>query len=295
MLDSAVMAISLDSAQTTLLADVIASLGTGSFGAGLLAFIRTVVNLDSAVAMAYPSDSRLVVLHDELDTSARAGFDGPYRKGLYMLSPLYINARNGRQGCFHISDIAPEGFTESEFYKLYYSTNGCIDQMAYFLETANGTPIAMSLERTPRLPAFNKRERTRLKHLVELVAPLVKQHRWPNAPESEPTPPGLHAHLQSVMRQFGSSTLTLRERDVVRLVLRGHSSKSVAKELSISTQTEQVHRKNIYQKLGISSHSELFTLLFDAIALPRLDGDPVLALRGRERGCLGGRAVSSGN
>jgi DNA-binding CsgD family transcriptional regulator len=65
----------------------------------------------------------------------------------------------------------------------------------------------------------------------------------------------------------------------VRLILKGYPSKSVARELSISTQTEQVHRKNIYQKLGISSHSELFTLFFEAIAQPAGSTDPLLALR----------------
>jgi DNA-binding CsgD family transcriptional regulator len=89
----------------------------------------------------------------------------------------------------------------------------------------------------------------------------------------------MNAHLQQVLEKFGSSLLTPREREVVRLILKGYPSKSVARELSISTQTEQVHRKNIYHKLGISSHSELFTLFFDAIAQPGTDTDPLLALR----------------
>jgi DNA-binding CsgD family transcriptional regulator len=113
--------------------------------------------------------------------------------------------------------------------------------------------------------------------LLALVAALVKQQRWPDSLQS--TPQDMHAHMDKVMAMFGSSTLTPRERDVVRLILRGYPSKSVARELNISTQTEQVHRKNIYQKLGISSHSELFTLFFDAIALPTMDGDPLLVLR----------------
>ena len=53
----------------------------------------------------------------------------------------------------------------------------------------------------------------------------------------------------------------------------------MARELAISTQTEQVHRKHIYHKLGISSHSELFTLFFDAIAQTGTEKDPLLSLR----------------
>ena len=66
-----------------------------------------------------------------------------------------------------------------------------------------------------------------------------------------------------MLQNFGSSTLTPRERQVVRLILRGYPSKSVARELDISTQTEQVHRKNIYQKLGVNSQSALLAYVFE--------------------------------
>lgn len=273
------MASTLNSEQTHLLTEAISHLRGKEFARALLHFMRSVVNFDSAVMMAYPDDSKLVVLHDELDAGDRAGFDGPYRNGLYLLSPLYITAHAGKRGSFHISDIAPQGFVDSEFYQLYYSANDSIDQVGYFLESSNGTPIALSLERTSRLPAFSDTERDRLRELVPLVTELVKQQRWSNKLEPAATELDMHAHMQTVMDRFGSSTLTPREREVVRLILRGYPSKSVARELSISTQTEQVHRKNIYQKLGISSHSELFTLFFDAIALPQIGEDPLLKLR----------------
>ena len=274
------MPVDLNSTQTGLLTAAIAGLGGDDFAARVLAFMRAMVTFDSAVMMAYPEDAKLVVLHDELDAGDRAPFDGPYRNGLYLLSPLYIESHAGRRGYFHISEIAPEGFTESEFYQLYYSTNDSIDQVAFLMESGNGTPLVLSLERTSALPPFNDAEKTTLTGLVDLVAELVRQQQWPDVLiNTTPAPLDMHAHLQQVMAMFGSSTLTPRERDVVRLILRGYPSKSVARELDISTQTEQVHRKNIYQKLGISSHSELFTLFFDAIALPTVDEDPLLALR----------------
>jgi DNA-binding CsgD family transcriptional regulator len=272
------MAIDLTKKQTSLLTAAIAKLGSGAFAQQLLDFIRSIVSFDSAVMLSYPEDAGLNVIHDELDAGDRAPFDGPYRNGLYLLSPLYIESHAGRRGYFHISDIAPEGFTDSEFYQLYYCNNDSIDQIAYLMESHSGTPIALSLERTSRLPAFSASEKETLADLVELVAELMKQQHW-GEPPTVAAQPDMHAHLQNVMQLFGSSTLTPRERDVVRLILRGYPSKSVARELEISTQTEQVHRKNIYQKLGISSHSELFTLFFDAIALPAANEDPLLVLR----------------
>ena len=47
--------------------------------------------------------------------------------------------------------------------------------------------------------------------------------------------------------------LTNREREVLRLVALGHSNKSVAETLYISTHTVISHRKNITEKLGIKS------------------------------------------
>jgi DNA-binding CsgD family transcriptional regulator len=279
------MSADLSRTQTAQLSAAIAALGTPGFSARLLAFLHACLEFDSAVMLAYPDDSTLLVLHDELDAGDRAGFDGPYRNGLYMLSPLYAHSRSGKRGCFHISEIAPDGFTDSEFYQIYYSVNDSIDQVAYLLESAAGTPVALSLERTSAHAPFSSRDRALFSELSELIGALVKQHNWPGVELQPPSHPDLHAHVQQVLALFGSSVLTPREREVVRLILRGYPSKSVARELDISIQTEQVHRKNIYQKLMISSHSELFTLFFDAITVsPLTDRDPLLALAGQPNG-----------
>jgi DNA-binding CsgD family transcriptional regulator len=258
----------------------LASLGSDTFSAALLDFVHSFTLFDSAVLMAYPDDSSLVVLSDELDAGDRQGFDGPYREGLFRLSPLYLQCHAGCRGYFHISDIAPDGFTDSEFYQIYYSNNETIDQVAYLLQSADGINIALSIERTSALPAFSIAERQQMASLSELLVTLVGKQQWPGISGQPAGQTDLHAHVQQVLSLFGSSLLTPRERQVVRLILRGYPSKSVARELAISTQTEQVHRKNIYQKLKISSHSELFTLFFDAITVTPLgDTDPLLVLR----------------
>ena len=60
--------------------------------------------------------------------------------------------------------------------------------------------------------------------------------------------------------------LTRREREVIELVLLGHSTRLVAEKLGISTETVKLHRKHAYAKLDISSQAELFYLFVDAIA-----------------------------
>jgi hypothetical protein len=92
------MAIDLTKKQTSLLTAAIANLGSGAFAQQLLDFIRSIVSFDSAVMLSYPDDAGLNVIHDELDAGDRAPFDGPYRNGLYLLSPLYIVSHAGRRG-----------------------------------------------------------------------------------------------------------------------------------------------------------------------------------------------------
>lgn len=260
----------------SLLPAAISTIGHATFPQQLLNWLMEVAAFDSAVIMGYPEHSALTVLHNALHEGDQPGFGGAYRDGLWLLSPLYLAARSGRRGYFHILDIAPPNFADSDYYALYYRSNGVADHTGFLVDSGGGIPVAISLERTPALGAYSAAEKSALAQAGDLVAALVRKH-WPGGLEG--TVAGqtdLHDQVQQVLQAFGSSLLTPRERDVVQLVLRGYPSKAVASSLGISTQTEQVHRKNIYHKLGLSSHNALFSLFFDALAQPLADNqDPI--------------------
>jgi two-component system, NarL family, response regulator NreC len=54
-----------------------------------------------------------------------------------------------------------------------------------------------------------------------------------------------------------SGGLTLREREVLRLLADGSTSKEIAQRLGISPKTAQAHRENIKNKLGVTSTAEM--------------------------------------
>jgi two-component system response regulator NreC len=55
----------------------------------------------------------------------------------------------------------------------------------------------------------------------------------------------------------GSSPLTARERDVLRLLALGHTNAETATKLHLSVRTVETHRANIQSKLGSTKRAEL--------------------------------------
>jgi DNA-binding CsgD family transcriptional regulator len=60
------------------------------------------------------------------------------------------------------------------------------------------------------------------------------------------------------LENFAGGILSAREREIMTMILQGHSTESLAQHLDISPGTVKIHRKNVYRKLRISTQAELF-------------------------------------
>jgi FixJ family two-component response regulator len=67
--------------------------------------------------------------------------------------------------------------------------------------------------------------------------------------------------LQAMARRMDA--LSVREREVMDLALKGMSSKLIAKELDISHRTVEQHRSRLIEKLGVGSINDLLRLHLD--------------------------------
>lgn len=68
---------------------------------------------------------------------------------------------------------------------------------------------------------------------------------------------------QQIIRQWEDKLdrLSPREREVMILVAKGKLNKVIASDLEISMRTVEVHRSNVFEKLGVRSAAELATVL----------------------------------
>lgn len=76
--------------------------------------------------------------------------------------------------------------------------------------------------------------------------------------------PTLRSHVLHAAVTDPSDPLSPREREVLRLLAKGHTNQELARTLFISTRTVETHRRNIMQKLRLASRADIVTYALGA-------------------------------
>lgn len=71
--------------------------------------------------------------------------------------------------------------------------------------------------------------------------------------------------IEDATNDFFLGELTVREREILNLILAGNPSRAIAKKLNISADTVKKHRRRLYDKLDITSERELFIRFLDYV------------------------------
>ena len=256
----------LDSAEwLTALGDLVVAGDGDALAEALAVAIDVLVDHEGTCLIAFHRDRRPEVVHHTLEPAGRRHYLDRYLAGPYLLDPLYqLALDDDRPVVCRFRDKVPDRFRSSEYYRQYCERTHLLDEMDYFVDVSPSTALAFVVGR--RTKRFSRAEIDRL----ERIAPLVKSvlHEiWVsrsgagNAAADEE----VHARLTECFERFGESVLTERERQISQLLLRGHSSKSIARELNIAPGTVMVHKRNLFSKLGISSQYQLFSLFIEQL------------------------------
>jgi DNA-binding CsgD family transcriptional regulator len=244
--------------------------------------------LDAALRLVLDYDIALIAaLHRDAPPSAPyyGGAVEPspaYHDGPYLLDPFYNHFLAGTtDGCFHLSELAPEGFLRSEYFSGYYRHLEVGDELGLLTALDGGSVAHVSITRRRGRPRFTRRDRDWLAAVAPVAREAVRRMIATQSPAASDRS-ALHDSLRQAYQHFGVSVLTEREREVVHLLLRGNSAKAIARLLAISPETARNHLKRIYPKLGVASQAELFALFFKALEQvePGFEGDPLARLPG---------------
>jgi DNA-binding CsgD family transcriptional regulator len=205
-----------------------------------------------------------------------------YLSGAYLLDPVYQALFRGiKPGFYHLKELSPDNFEQSEYYRVYYKATGIVEDVLYLVMLDEDTSLSIMLGRDLDKPPYNEEEQNRLQ-IVDPIVQNAAKHHWGHM-DTESTAAGspmfdLDRQLEMASENFGKSILTKRELELTHLMLRGHSVKSAAWEMRISPDTIKMHRKNLYAKLNISDHPDLFALFISALSCvdQSSDKDPLV-------------------
>lgn len=236
------------------IAEVSTVQGTDRFMRVLLAAVKRLVDFDFLMAFAYGGRARPLILGDTLDTRRNLVFSEAYVTGPFLLDPFFQLVEQGQlSGCFRLRDVAPDHFRRSEYFRVHYGRTGIGEEIGIFFDLGNGRTGVTSFVRWDRSPLVVRAEFDILRAMEPVIGALCARH-WSNLH-------GVSAMPAPAQRGPGLPDfpmLTAREREIVTMILRGHSTESIALQLGISPGTVKIHRKNIYRKMRVSTQGELF-------------------------------------
>lgn len=250
---------------------LILSIGEDDFGDTLFHTTQMVGDVDHVMVFAFAEQEggapRVVINTGLIGAEAAAAAATAYVDELYRLDPnlpLIRAQQEGRAGWFefdggrawderlHSGFLAPTGISDMVLFAVMQ------EKVVYLVQMH-------------RLYGhhFARAQRWLLTQVGELIAANIRKHfsymhtlRGPNQ--------FLIGRVLTEAAPF--QAITPRERLVCIGILTGHTSESIARNLSISVNSVLTYRKRLYEKLEISSQNELFVRIIDSLMRLNWDG-----------------------
>lgn len=233
----------------------------------LIDAIACIIAHEGTCLLAFHTFAPPEVLHHTLEPAAASHYLDRYLAGPYLLDPLYqLALRDRKPGVCRYRDETPDRFHSSQYYRQYCERTHLSDEVDYLLDVGESTTLALVVARRER--PFASSDISRLKQVCPIVHAAMRAtwSRWPGEVRGNDERQGMHQRLTRCFENFGEGLLTDRERETTQLLLRGFSTKAIARQLDIAPGTVMVHKRNLFGKLGISSQYELFSRFIDTLA-----------------------------
>ncbi|MCT2530697.1 helix-turn-helix transcriptional regulator [SAR92 clade bacterium H921] len=261
------------------LAAIMPEIGSDRLPSLLISMLKSLVPFDNAVILHYRRNASVAVYYNDIPTLERKTQIDGFVNSAFVLDPFYRAATDQQVSGFHrLSDLAPEDFEKTEYYRTYFKYTEINDEVGYIVHLSPTDFINISLGRDNSTQRFNRTQISILHDINDVIEEICKQQWDSEVKDNTNHENQLPGQLDSALKYFGTAYLTDRESQVVQLFLHGHSTKSIAERLRISPETVKLHRKNSYAKLDVSSQAELFYLFIDSLAslTSYSGGDPLV-------------------
>jgi len=259
-------------------AAVVAQLDQPALPQRLVEALATVGAFERACLFVYRAGSNPIHVHDTFASPAEKQGLINYVDSTYVLNPFYGAWLRGlATGAHRMRDLAPDAYARNDLVASYRATASGNEEIGYLthgwpagmeelclaLELDDGECAEISLSRRTAEGGFADADVARFGAVVPFVAAAFRRY-WQGA-RARHLAATRDSGADAAFAGFGGKLLSPREREIAQLLLRGHSGHSIGAQLGISPTTVKTHRKNLYAKLGIATHYELFSLFLDSL------------------------------
>lgn len=247
----------------TRLAEAITRVGRDRFEAALWDLFLSLVRPDNLIILAYRDAGPPMVLYRRTCLpQVFAELDRTYIAGAFRLDPYFeLHLQRAPGGVYRLKEIAPDAFHRSRYFLDYYEQTTLLDEITFVVWPTPGVSLNLCLGRDAMSgKAFTPTELETCQRLSPVILALAAL-QWPGLAESAGPAEDTAAVLADAARRQHRIALSPRQAEVALLILRGHSTVSIALRLGLSPQTVKVFRKQLYARCAISSQAELFALM----------------------------------
>jgi len=264
---------------------MIEAINSNSFFAECSECLKQAYDSDDVMVTYYRLNAAPVMISTLIDTvDYKLGWENFYSH-TYVLHPVFLAFNsNIKSGTYLDRELLPRYPNDQlintgldtdldvkidEEEVLGYLSLGCPprqESLSMLINLPEDSMIEIAILRQSDI-GFKKSEVTLLKQVFPIFKAAVRKHY--EVTEQQINSVSKSPSLIYSFEKFGSEILTKREREVVKLMLTGHSGLAVSQIMGTSLSTAKTHRRNIYMKLEISSQAELFNIFIQFLSYQR--------------------------
>lgn len=256
------------------IAAIIQTFGDSHFGKQLDRLIAGIVDFDMSCIFAFRFNGEPQLIHDGYSTTVSRKALSSYMRGGYLLDPFYVACISDHEaGLWRMDELAPDSFFSSEFV-ISHDIHPCvsseagvlIEEIGFVVPLEEGVKATYSLMRNQGKSAFRDSELLQLEAVKPLIEATIQAHWKQMKPAGFVPIVSEDNDIETLFLSIFTDQLTSTQRNVARMILRGHSNVSIANILGITEGTAKLHRSNIYKRLSITSQTELFQLFINYLS-----------------------------
>jgi DNA-binding CsgD family transcriptional regulator len=240
--------------------------GRSAFPDALMAHLRRVAAVDHCMVFAFANDRDAQCLLTAGDIAIGDDLGAAYAGHFHANDPnKEVIFKRTRDADAVLMPFVARRMYRRDYRKLFFDDSGIVDKFATAL-WHEGICIYANFYRLEAGGRYTDRQVDALHRASPKVVAAITRHcQLVLETQSRRRSDG-RGLLADAFAKPPLQALTSRERDVCTRILLGLSSEAIAGELGVSLNSVLTYRRRAYQRLGITSQNELFSLVMAQLA-----------------------------